>query len=233
MPTWAIILVCLAVVGLVLFILLLRCERYAAADWGGRWLNRLDGLNRLFCFHVHRLQHDPIPLPADGPALLACNHVSGLEPLLMIAATRRPIRFLIAREEYRRFGLQWLFRAIGAIPVERAGRPEIALRDARRALDAGEVVMIFPHGHIHLDSDPPRKLKGGVAFLSRVTGAPVIPLRVTGIKGEGHTLLALFMRSRARLQAFAPLDCAGLDNDTCLARIASQIEGRDPASPQP
>lgn len=232
MTIWLAILFSLAVLLLLLAGMLTWSGRYARADWGNPWLNRLDGLNRLFCYRVHRLQHDPVPLPVTGPALLVCNHVSGLEPLLMIAATRRPIRFLIAREEYRRFGLQWLFRAIGAIPVERAGRPEVALREARRALDAGEVVMLFPHGHIHLDSDPPRRLKGGVAFLSRVTGAPVIPLRVTGIQGEGHTVLALCMRSRARLQVFPPLDCAALATDDCLARIASQIEGRA-ASPQP
>ncbi|MGD8999403.1 MAG: lysophospholipid acyltransferase family protein [Granulosicoccaceae bacterium] len=226
MATWQLVLLAVFLFILVCFWLFRRCERYAQADWGRPWLNRLDGLNRLFCRHVHRLQHDDIPLPESGPALLVCNHVSGLEPLLMIAAARRPLRFLIAREEYERVGLQWLFRAIGAIPVERKGRPEVALREARRALENGEVVMLFPHGSIHLDSDPPRKLKGGVAVLARLTGAPVIPLRVTGITGEGYTVRAVFMRSHARLRSFAPIACAELDTAGCLARIAPLIEGR-------
>ncbi|MGD8742909.1 MAG: lysophospholipid acyltransferase family protein [Granulosicoccaceae bacterium] len=232
MAVWQIILLLLFLLIVPGVWLFRRCVRYAQADWGGPWLNSLDGLNRLFCRYVHRLRHDEIPLPDSGPALLVCNHVSGLEPLLTIAATHRPIRFLIAREEYERFGLQWLFRAIGAIPVERKGRPEVALRNARRALENGEVVMLFPHGSIHLDSDPPRKLKGGVAVLARLSGAPVIPLRVTGIKGEGYTVRAVFMRSHARLRSFAPIACAQLDTAECLARIAPLIEGRaDQAQP--
>ncbi|MEO6697390.1 MAG: lysophospholipid acyltransferase family protein, partial [Gammaproteobacteria bacterium] len=136
------------------------CEAANQADWGGRWLNRLDGLNRLFCRHYHRLHYTPIRLPDQGCALVASNHVSGLDPLLLIAAARRPLRFVIAREEYQRFGLTWLFRAIGCIPVERERQPGQALRQALRALERGEVVVLFPHGKIHLDSDPPRKLKG-------------------------------------------------------------------------
>jgi 1-acyl-sn-glycerol-3-phosphate acyltransferase len=226
MTTWQIILLLVFLFIAAAYVLFRHCERYAQADWGRPWMNRLDGLNRVFCRKVHRLQHDEIPLPLSGPALLVCNHVSGLEPLLTIAATSRPIRFLIAREQYERFGLQWLFRAIGAIPVERKGRPEVALRGARRALEAGEVVMLFPHGRIHLDSDPPRKLKGGVAMLARLTGAPVIPLRVTGIRGEGYTVRAVFMPSHARLCSFAPIDCANMEAEECLARLASLIEGR-------
>lgn len=226
MASWQIFLLVVFLIITIAYVLFRHCERYTQADWGRPWMNRLDGLNRLFCRRVHRLQHDEIPLPASGPVLLVCNHVSGLEPLLMIAATRRPLRFLIAREQYDRFGLQWLFRAIGAIPVERKRRPEVALRGARRALEAGEVVALFPHGRIHLDSDPPRKLKGGVAMLSRLTGAPVIPLRVTGIRGEGHTVRAVFMPSHAVLRSFAPIECAHLETSECLARIAPLIEGR-------
>ncbi len=205
----------------------LYCGRYSEADWGQGWWKRpLDGFNRIAARHFHRLQHDPLPVPAEGAAIVVCNHVSGLEPLLMIAACKRPLRFLIAREEYERFGLQWLFKGIGAIPVERRGRPENALREAIRALQAGEVIVLFPHGRIHLDSDPPRKLKGGVAKMAQLSGAPVIPLRVTGIRAEGHTVLAVFVRSRARLQAFAPLDCASIPTEDCLDRIAPLIEGR-------
>lgn len=223
----------LAVGGLLLFLLLvltafLCCARYSEANWGNAWwVTPLDGLNRIFSRRVHKLRHDPILLPAAGAALLVCNHVSGLEPLLLIAACRRPIRFLIAREEYERFGLHWLFKGIGAIPVERRGRPENALREALRALEAGEVVALFPHGGIHLDSDPPSKLKGGVAKLAQLSGAPIFPLRVTGIRGEGYTVRAVFMPGEPYLQAFAPLDCTTLSVDECMQKIAPLIEGRE------
>jgi len=200
--------------------------RHNEAHWGGVGFACLDGLNLLMCRHFHRLQHDPIPLPEKGGCLVVCNHVSGLDPLLMIAAMKRPLRFMIAREEYERFGLQWLFRGVGCIPVERKGRPEQALREALRSLRDGEVVALFPHGRIHLDSDPPRKLKGGVAWLAQQAGVPVLPLRLTGIAGEGHTILSVLMRSRARLQAFSELACGDMKADDCLEYIAGCIEGR-------
>ena len=200
------------------------CEAANQTDWGGRWLNRLDGLNRLFCRHFHRLHYTPIPLPVQGGALVVSNHVSGLDPLLLIAAARRPLRFVIAQEQYRRFGLNWLYRAIGCIPVERDRQPELALRQALRALQSGEVVALFPHGGIHLDSDAPRKLKGGVARLARMTNSPVYPVRLEGIHGQGRVLLAVVQRSHARLVNYPALYCS--DDATCLAELANILEGR-------
>jgi len=223
----------LAVLALVLLAAFLyrlaRAARAAqAADWGGPWLNRLDGLNRLICRRYHRLPEVWLALPAEGPALVASNHVSGLDPLLLIAASRRPLRFIIAREEYERPVLTWLFRAIGCIPVDRGSRPELALRAALRALRAGEVVALFPHGRIHLDRDPPRPLKPGVVWLARQAGCPVVPARVEGVRAQGHVILAPFVPSRARVRAFAPLACAELRGAECLARLAEAIEGRSP-----
>jgi 1-acyl-sn-glycerol-3-phosphate acyltransferase len=195
-------------------------------DWGGLWLNRIDGLNRILCRRLHRLRHNEIGLPETGGALLVCNHVSGLDPLLMIAACKRPLRFLIAREEYERFGLHWLLKKVGCIPVDRKGCPEQALREALRVLQQGEVVALFPHGHIHLDSDPPRRLKGGVIWLAQQTGTPIIPMRLTGVRGEGKTVSAVFLPSRACLQGFPALDCAGEDAKACLQQIAEYIDGR-------
>lgn len=221
------IILLVTLIILVMFVgLMMLGESANEVDWGGLWLNRIDGLNRILCHRFHHLQHDDIVLPENGGALLVCNHVSGLDPLLMIAACRRPLRFLIAREEYERFGLHWLLKSVGCIPVDRKGRPEQALREALRVLQRGEVVALFPHGHIHLDSDPPRRLKGGVIWLAQQTGAPIVPLRLTGVRGEGRTVSAVFLPSRARLQGFPALKCAGEDARTCLQQIAEYIEGR-------
>lgn len=196
------------------------CEAANGTDWGHVWLNRLDGLNRLFCRHYHRLNHDPIALPPQGGALLVSNHVSGLDPLLMIAAVQRPLRFIIAQEEYERFGFNGLFRALGCIPVAREQRPELALRAALRALEAGEVVALFPHGRIHLESDPPRALKGGVARLAALSGCPIYPVRITGVSGAGRVLGAVARRSRAQLTGFPALTCTGHTAEDCLAELA-------------
>lgn len=178
------------------------CRTAARADWGRGWLNTLDGLNRIFCQRFHRLHAAHLPLPKHGPALVVANHVSGLDPLLLIAASERPLRFIIAREQYERFGLHWLLRAVGCIPLDRAASPLRALAAARRALQHGEVVALFPHGRIHLDADGPARLKPGILHLAKLSGAPVYPLRIEGVRGAGRTVSAVFRRSRARLTVF-------------------------------
>lgn len=200
-----------------------KCEAANAADWGNRWLNRLDGLNRLFCRHFHRLDRGDVPLPAKDGALLVSNHVSGLDPLVLIAASTRPLRFLIAREQYDRWWLKWLFRAIGCIPVERSRNPVAAYAAARRALEAGEVVALFPHGHIHLDHHPPAPLKRGVALLARETGAPIVAVRLDGVRGQGLTVSAVFLRSRVRLRHHAPLRHAGDDAEALMQKLATLL----------
>lgn len=193
--------------------------RASGADWGRPWLNLLDGWLRLFLKYYHRYQYSPVALPRQGAALLAGNHVSGLDPLLLVAASQRPVRFMIAREEYERFGLRWFFRASGCIPVERSGKPEKAFREALAALKQGEVVGIFPEGGIHLSSHPPRRLKRGVAVLAELSGAPVYPVQVSGVAAEGHVVLAVLRRGHARLRAFPPLNCAALGQSMCLEQL--------------
>jgi 1-acyl-sn-glycerol-3-phosphate acyltransferase len=220
----------LAAVGWLSYRVIAICERANEADWGGRWLNRLDGLNRIFCRRFHRLPRQRLELPPRGGVLIASNHVSGLDPLLLIAASRRPLRFMIAREEYEVWWFKWLFRAIGCIPVDRSRDPHKALYAARRALDAGEVVALFPHGKIHLDHLPPIPLRRGVVLLAQMTGAPVVPVRVDGVRGEGHTVAALWMRSRARLDVRGRLQCEDRTPAECLEQLSRVLQAQDPAA---
>lgn len=210
-------------------------EAANGADWGNRWLNRLDGLNRIFCRHFHHLVYEPLNLPASGGALVASNHVSGLDPLLLIAASPRPLRFVIAREEYDRWWLRWLFRAVGCIPVERTRNTRSAFEAARKALKRGEVVALFPHGHIHLDHHEPMPLKRGIALLASQTGVAIHPVRIEGVRAQGMTVLAVFVPSRACLLSFAPLHCVGLEDEHCLEelwdRLALTGEGRRQDNP--
>ncbi len=196
------------------------------ADWGRNWLNRLDGLNRLFCKKFHRLRADVIPLPRHGAAIVVANHVSGLDPVLMAAASPRPLRFMIAREQFERWWLKWFFEIVGCIPVERDSNSRVALGAAQRALAKGEVVALFPHGRIHLDHEPPVRLRRGVFFLAQATNAPIFPLRIEGVKGVGRTVAAVFMRSRARIKAFPPLYHEGKDVDTLLNELSRMLAGK-------
>jgi len=207
------------------------CRSANRVDWRSGWVNLLDGLNRLFCYRYHRLNVTGLRLPRQGHAIVVANHISGLDPLLLVASARRPLRFLIAREEYERFGLTWLFRAMGCIPVDRERRPEQALRDALRALKRGEVVALFPHGGIHLDSDSPRKLKPGAARLAQLTGAMLVPQRISGIRGEGHVVRGVVLRGRAQITLFPPIVSDGKAIAQILDEISAIIDSNPATQP--
>jgi len=224
LPAWLGFVVFAAVVCAWLVLRGLRvCRAAARADWGHGWLNTVDGLNRIFCRRFHRLRAVHLPLPKHGPALVVANHVSGLDPLLLLAASERPLRFIIAREQYERFGLHWLLRAVGCIPLDRAASPHRALAAARHALQHGEVVALFPHGRIHLEKEGPARLKPGILHLAKLSGAPVYPLRIEGVRGAGRTVSAVFLRSRARLTLFPHLYYVDSDPERLLETIGQQI----------
>ncbi|MCP4125516.1 MAG: 1-acyl-sn-glycerol-3-phosphate acyltransferase [Gammaproteobacteria bacterium] len=206
--------------------LVLACRRANRVEWGLGWMNLLDGFNRLFCYRYHRLNLVRLRIPRSGPAILAANHVSGLDPMLLLASARRPIRFLIAREEYERFGLNWLFRAIKCIPVDRETRPELALRAAMRSLQQGHVVAIFPHGRIHTDVDGSCRIKPGALRLAQLTGADILPLRISGIRGAGHVVRGVVLRSRAQLEAFPRIVADGRELGDLLDELQQILDGR-------
>lgn len=201
-----------------------RCREAQRAEWGVAWLNWLDGFNRLFCHVYHRLPETELRLPQTDGAIVVSNHISGLDPLLMLASSNRPLRFLIAREQYERFGLQWLFRAVGCIPVDRENSPEKAMRQAIKALLDGEIVALFPHGKIHLDSDPPRKIKAGAARLAALTGLPLVPLRITGVSGQGGVMLPVFMRGHAQIHPLPVIEATGQSPDSLNQAIQCALD---------
>ena len=218
-------LIAVALPALLLYLLWRAAGAANEVDWGRPWMNRLDGLNRLLCWRYHRLKADCIALPEQGPAILASNHISGLDPLLLIAASPRPLRFIIAAEQYQRFGFTWLFRAVGCIPVDREGRPERAFRAALKALEEGEVVALFPHGTIHLDSDPPRRLKAGAVRLAQLARCPITPVRLQGVKAQGRIFLPVLLRARAKIENFPLLSCAETESSACLRRLQQILDG--------
>ena len=188
-------------------------------DWGNPVVNVVDGLFRIFLRYYHHFEFDPVELPDHGGALLVSNHISGLDPFLILGACKRPVRFMIAREEYERFGLRWLFRATGCIPVGRSTQPKLAFREALAALQEGEVIGLFPEGGIPEPDDPPKPLKRGVAILAELTGAPVYPVRIRGIGAVGQVVKAVIYPSQAKLESFPVFDCAGMGKEACLKQL--------------
>lgn len=121
-------------------------------------------------------------IPRHGPAVLACNHASYLDPLMLgYAADQRGrvVRFLAKEELFARRVLGRVLRAAGQIPVDRYGHPEQAVTLAVDALRQGGVVGMFPEGSIST-SFVPGEGKTGAARMAMEAPAPLIPVASWG-----------------------------------------------------
>ena len=119
-------------------------------------------------------------IPATGPALIACNHASYLDPLVnayaVVRAGRRP-RFLAKEDLFRAFGIRWAMKGTKQIPVARGTGDQSPLRNAEAALRAGEVVVIYPEGTVTTRPDGlPMEGKTGAVRLALTAGVPIIPM---------------------------------------------------------
>jgi 1-acyl-sn-glycerol-3-phosphate acyltransferase len=119
-------------------------------------------------------------IPSEGPAIVACNHASYLDPIAnayaVLRAGRRP-RFLAKEELFRAPLLKWALPGVRQIPVARGARDGVALDLAADALRAGEVVVIYPEGTVTTRDDGlPMQGKSGLARLALRTRVPVIPM---------------------------------------------------------
>lgn len=125
-------------------------------------------------------------VPRSGPVLVAANHLSFLDSIVIPVAVPRRVRFLAKSDYFTGTGLsgawnRFFFTAVGAVAVPRGSHADAqaALHLAKDVLDRGEAFGIYPEGTRSRDG---RLYRGrtGVAWLALETGAPVVPVAVRG-----------------------------------------------------
>lgn len=131
-------------------------------------------------------------IPGDGAAVLVCNHVSFIDAVLLMAASPRPIRFIMDHRIFRVPVLGWLFRLAKAIPIapqkEDPAAYEDAFAQAVQVLREGDLLAIFPEGAITRDGQL-QPFKGGVMKILEAARAegidvPVVPMALTNLWGS-------------------------------------------------
>lgn len=137
---------------------------------------------------VYRLEKYGIEaIPEQGPAVLVCNHVSLVDALIVAAACPRPVRFVIDHRIYRLPLLHFIFRIGKAIPIAPAKEdPRVydqAFETMTSALQAGDLVCIFPEGALPADGEV-GEFKPGLRKILDRTPVPVIPLALRGLWGS-------------------------------------------------
>jgi 1-acyl-sn-glycerol-3-phosphate acyltransferase len=119
-------------------------------------------------------------IPATGPAILVANHASIWDPFVLGVATQREIHYMAKAELFRRRPVAAVLRSLNAFPVERGGGDKAAISEAGRLLGCGALLGMFPQG-----TSKPERQNGwhrGAARLALVTGAPLIPVRLSGTR---------------------------------------------------
>ena len=142
----------------------------------------------LLIHSIYRLEQKGIKhIPLEGPAVLICNHVSFVDPLVISSACRRPIRFVMDHRIFRMPLISFIFRHMRAIPIAPAREDpvmmEAAFAEVARALAEGELVGIFPEGRI-TDTGEFYPFRSGIQRIVGQTPVPVIPLALRGLWGS-------------------------------------------------
>jgi len=119
-------------------------------------------------------------VPATGPVIVACNHVSYLDPVALGIALQRPLTYLAKKQLFEIPVLGPIITALGAYPLDREAGGLTALRSAVRVLKEGRCVGIFPEGTRNLNGSAEEK--GGAALLAALSGAPVVPAAIGGTR---------------------------------------------------
>ncbi|MET7641434.1 lysophospholipid acyltransferase family protein [Streptomyces sp. NPDC005438] len=180
---------------------------------------------------IEGLEH----VPAEGPAIVAGNHLSFSDHFLMPAMLHRRITFLAKAEYFNGPGLKGrltaaFFRSVGQIPVDRRGRraAQAAIEEGLGVLSRGELLGIYPEGTRSHDG---RLYKGrvGVASMALQAGVPVIPCAMVGtfeVQPPGRKIPKL---GRVTIRFGEPLDFsrhAGMENERAVLRaVTDEIMG--------
>lgn len=130
----------------------------------------------LFAVEYHGLEN----IPKTGPLILAGNHPSYLDPVLVALPVKRTIRYMAWDALFKIPVLGWLIKTLGAFPVDiRRGKGESAFQEACKVLHKGYALGIFPEGQ-RSEQGPMGELRTGAARLAIETGAAIVPITIGG-----------------------------------------------------
>jgi 1-acyl-sn-glycerol-3-phosphate acyltransferase len=175
-------------------------------------------------------------IPVQGAAILVCNHVSFVDAVLLMAASPRPIRFIMDYQIFRIPVLGAMFRLAKAIPIApqkvNAVTYEKAFAEARRVLDDDQLLCIFPEGGITRDGTL-QPFKGGIMKILETHPVPVVPIALHNLWGSffsrvegGRAMQRPFRRglfNRVALIAGPAEPAAGVTPDRLHARVAGLL----------
>jgi len=118
-------------------------------------------------------------IPRHGGFILASNHISNLDPMLLGICSVRRMNFMAKIELFKGF-LGYLLVRLGSFPVRRGEADFGAMREALKRLKDGKPVLIFVEGTRRINDDEPPKAQPGVGFIAMKSKVPIVPVYIKG-----------------------------------------------------
>lgn len=147
-------------------------------------------------------------IPKKGAFILAANHASYLDPLLLAASFHRTLYF-ITRDKVLKAGLiGWILKYANTIPVKRHGRDMKAIKDALSVLSRGRALAVFPEGTRSKNREF-KKAKPGIGFLASKANVPVVPAYIEGSFDAQPRGIKTLKRHPVKVYIGKPIDFSG------------------------
>jgi 1-acyl-sn-glycerol-3-phosphate acyltransferase len=152
------------------------------------WMSALAGVTRAGLAGLTRVRVEGAidEIPRDGPVIVAANHASNLDPVVLASALMprlgRRLQWLGKKELFAWPVVGWIAANGGVHPVDRSTADVEAFRLAKRILDEGHALFVFPEGTRSRDGTL-SEARDGVAVLALRTGAPIVPVAIAGSYG--------------------------------------------------
>ena len=200
-----------------------RPLRYCIASLAGRVYLRLFSRRRL------RIEGDD-NIPGDGPLLVACNHISNLDPIVFGGYFPRTLFVMAKQEMYVNRPVAWFLAGCNCIPVNRGGADRRAVTRALDVMRRRGRLLVFLEGTRSRDGRMQRA-EPGVGFLARRSGARILPVAIIGTDAVDPRRGRLGLRQIV-LRCGVPfdLDLEGRRDDRAIAdEIARRVAGLLPA----
>ena len=132
-----------------------------------------------FATYFHWKVFNPERVPLKGPAILASNHESFLDPPLVGSGVKRDINYLARKSLFEKPVVGWILRKVNAVPVDRDGGGAAGLKAIMDRLRDGGAIILFPEGTRTRDGKF-QPARSGIGLTVIKSEAPVIPVRVFG-----------------------------------------------------
>jgi len=147
-----------------------------------------------------------LPIPAGEGAVIVCNHRSPIDPSFIALTTMRVVHWMVAKEYCLHPALAWLFRACGAIPVNRGGIDTSATKAAIRCAQSGGLVGLFPEGRLNTTDRVLLPGRPGAALIALKARVRVVPCYLSGAPYDGTVWGCLLMPARVDVEVGEPID---------------------------